>query len=169
MLPFRRILCPVDFSPPSLSALSVADEFARYFFAPLHVLHVLPSPPPAVPVDGTAIAEIVLPVEETEQRRTEAAEIELAETARERVAAEVELHLALRRGDPATEILAAAEEIGADVIIIATHGRSGLKRLLFGSVAEEVVRRAVCPVVTIRAQVAAAVQGGDAGEAAAQV
>ncbi len=164
MLPFRHILCPVDFSPPSLAALAAADEFARFFFARLTVLHVLAPPPPLVPLEGTVVGGVTAPDPEVEQRRHAAAEIELAETARDVVAEEVDLHLDIRHGDPAEEILAAAEDLGADLVVIATHGRSGLKRLLFGSVAEAVVRRAACPVVTIRAQAASAVQGGETRE-----
>ncbi len=165
MLPFRHILCPVDFSPPSLAALAAADEFARFFFARLTVLHVLAPTPPAVPLEGTVVGSVAANDPDVERRRHAAAEIELAETARDHVAEEVDLHLDIRHGDPAEEILAAVRDLGADLVVLATHGRTGLKRLLFGSVAEAVVRRAPCPVVTIRAQEAAAVQGGDAAAA----
>jgi nucleotide-binding universal stress UspA family protein len=66
------------------------------------------------------------------------------------VAAKIRVEHHLREGDPATEILALAQEIGCDLIVIGTHGRTGVGRLLMGSVAEAVLRRAPCPVLTVK-------------------
>ncbi len=152
MLPLKRILCPTDFSEPSYTALNAAIEFAQYFRAELNWLHVVaPVPVIATPAEAAGVGGPAMPSSDLAGEMLRGAQTMLAEAAHDRIPREVDLHLLVRRGDPAHEILAAAADLEADAIFIATHGRSGWRRLLFGSVAETVFRGAVCPVLTIRA------------------
>lgn len=145
----EKVLCPTDFSPCAGQALEVAVLVARSFGAELHVLHgiVLHA---ADPHSATYHLPNLEEIEATLQR-----------TATSALAADIAPHAdgtlriveAQRRAPFADEaILAYAEEIGADLIVMGTHGRRGLSHLLLGSVANEVVRRAACPVMTVRAQ-----------------
>lgn len=141
MLAIRTILHPTDFSQHSTYAYGLASALARDYGARLIVLHVVPEP---TPVYGEGV---VIPA------NPEVFRIEAREQL-ERLASpgpEVAVEHRLEDGDPATGILHAAREAGADLIVMATHGRTGLERLLMGSVAEQVVRKAVCPVLTVKA------------------
>ncbi len=150
MLPFKRILCPTDFSEPSYEALQVASELALYFRAELTLIHVIPiSSVIVTPVEGAGAGSPPVNVPEFARESERNTEKVLAEEAHARVPPDVVLHLMVAHGDPANEILTAAEKIDADMVIIATHGRTGWRRFIFGSVAEKVVRCAVCPVLTI--------------------
>jgi nucleotide-binding universal stress UspA family protein len=136
VLQFKRILCPIDFDPNSLAALRLAAELAQERKATLHLLHVvaLPSGP-----------EVALPFAKMEA----AARTRLERTARQiKIKARYEVEVVL--GDPGVEVLQVAKHVGADLIVMATHGRKGLRHLLLGSVAEAIVRSAPCPVLTIR-------------------
>ncbi len=147
MLSFQKILCPIDFSDPSYRALATADELARRYNAELHVLHVVP-PVPLVelpPGSGTAAFD----VKQYESKLLESYRKSLDNALAEFVKPDIEVTRHIDIGDPAHEIVVLAEKIHADVIVIATHGRTGLKRFLFGSVAEAVVRRSPCAVLTI--------------------
>lgn len=134
---FSRILCPVDFDANSARALEIAAELAREREARLYVLHVvaIPSGP-----------EVALDFSKLEGRARE----RLERLARERIGARTRWEVHVRSGPPALEILRAAERFGAELIVMATHGRKGLKHLVLGSVAESVVREAPCPVLTMR-------------------
>ncbi len=129
---FRKILCPVDFSRLSIPALELARKLARQNGASVHLLCVIPASSASEP--GT-------------QRF---AEDSLRAVAHKWLAGEVSHEVAVRVGEPAKAILAAAEELGADVILMATHGRTGEDLARLGSVTEQVVRRSTRPVVTIR-------------------
>lgn len=147
MLSFQKILCPIDFSDPSYRALATADELARRYNAELHVLHVVPPVPLVELPPGSGSAAFDVKRYETElldsYRKT------LDNALGEYVKPGITLTRHLELGDPAHEIVVLAEKIHVDVIVIATHGRTGLKRFLFGSVAEAVVRRSPCAVLTI--------------------
>lgn len=149
MLPLRNILCPTDFSQPSYQALEAAAELALHFDAHLTVVTVIPPQPgPLATADGLGTpAAAEGPSPDDLRRQTE---IRLAETVHERVPDEIQVRLVVSMGDPAEEILAAADRESADALVIATHGRTGWRRFLFGSVAERVVRHSLCPVLTIR-------------------
>ena len=150
MLPFKRILCPTDFSEPSYEAIRAAAELALYFQAELTLIHVIPVVPVmATPVEGAGVGAPPANAPEFTREMKRNAEKVLSEEAHERVPQEVKLHLIVTRGEPAQSVLDAAEEIGADTIVISTHGRTGWRRFIFGSVAEKVVRCATCPVLTI--------------------
>lgn len=149
MLSFRNVLCPTDFSEPSYEALRVAVEVALTFDAHLTIVHVVPTVPVlGAPVDG--LGSLPLNVTAYVRDMTVQSEKLLAEIAHDRVPAEVQTRLVVASGDPADEILLAADRESADAIVIATHGWKGWRRFLFGSVAESVVRSALCPVLTIR-------------------
>jgi len=135
------MLCPVDLEH-SLTALDFAIRLARQNGAILHVLHVVPIPMGATELSSTADQE---PYWEVPARKR------LEQMAEEKLVGVVDRYeLLIRSGDPAARILMAQAEVGADLIVMATHGRTGLSHFFLGSVAERVVREAPCPVMTIR-------------------
>ncbi len=147
MLPFGKILCPVDFSEPSYEALQAADELARHFAAELSILHVVSLVPTLSPSIASPRAfDVAKYQEELEDSSKQA----LKDLIKDKISKELAVRPLLLVGDAATEIVRVAEEENADLIMIATHGRSGWRRVIFGSVAEKVVRFAPCPVLTIR-------------------
>ena len=141
MLPIQTILHPTDFSEYSDYAFRFACSLARDHGARVVVLHVAP-PPAAVPIDGMPVTAPApgLYKEHLEQRLHEIRPSD----------PNVPVEYRLEEGFPATEILRIANEIHADLIVLGTHGRTGLGRLLMGSVAEQVVRKATCPVLTVK-------------------
>jgi universal stress protein A len=144
-LEWKKILCPVDFSDASRSALQVASELARRFDGEVTVFHAYPLPGYTLP-EGT-----VLPASGMLQELAEQTDALLVRWRAEAVAdgaPRVSSNKAV--GEPAAEIVAAAEEGKYDAIVVGTHGRTGLAHVLLGSVAERVVRRAPMPVVTVR-------------------
>jgi nucleotide-binding universal stress UspA family protein len=146
MLPLHTLLHPTDFSERSEYAFRLACSLARDYGARLVVLHVV-TPPVVIYGEG-----VVPP--EPEMFRAEAQE---KLNRLEAPAPGVGMERRLTEGDPVAEILRLARESGADLIVLGTHGRTGLGRLLMGSVAEQVVRQAPCPVLTIRMPFAEAV------------
>ena len=150
-LDFRRILCPVDFSEASAGALRAAAALARRFDASLTLLHV-----DVVP--GSTIPEALLPTppEVAKDLSTPASLplLEWKERAGRLGASRVEARRSI--GRPADEIVALVDQGSYDLVVIGTHGRTGLGHLLVGSVAEEVVRRSRCPVLTLGTAAAAA-------------
>lgn len=141
MLPFRTILCPIDFSEGSDFAWQLAFALARDHGARLVALHVA-EPPPFV-----THGELQKVLQGTDGYRQE-----LEERLRQFRAPGLAAGLQYRveDGDPATEIMHAARAMPCDLIVMGTHGRSGIGRLLIGSVAEKVLRRAPCPVLTVK-------------------
>jgi universal stress protein A len=134
---FSTILCPIDFDEGASPALRLATELAQERKAILHVLHVVDIPPNV---------EVPLPLAEMEAR----AETRLAQLARRRIGGKGRYRVHVTTGDPGREVLLAARQLKAKLIVMATHGRKGLRRLILGSVAERVVREAPCPVLTVR-------------------
>jgi nucleotide-binding universal stress UspA family protein len=144
-LEWKKILCPVDFSPASRETLQVAIDLARRFGATLTVFHAYPLPGYTLP-EGT-----VLPRPQMLQELSEQADLHLAEW--KEIAARggaTSVATAKSVGEPAAEIVDFAQQGGFDLIVLGTHGRTGLAHVLLGSVAERVVRRAKVPVLTIR-------------------
>lgn len=137
---FRRILCPVDFDPNSFHALDVASKLARQNDGTLYLLQVVPLPVAAI---GQPL--MIEPIEGA-QRETR---IRLERLVGDRLKPGTD-QIVVVSGDPAGEIVRVAGEIKADVIVMGTHGRTGLSHLILGSVAEQVVREAPCPVLTTR-------------------
>lgn len=137
MLPIRVILHPTDFSANSQAAWEMACALARDYRARLLLVHVEPPLP--------VFSEFAVPPECVDQSALERqlAQIKATDSA-------LTVNCKLLVGDEASEINKFAEENRADLIVMGTHGRTGLGRLLMGSVAETVLREAPCPVLTIK-------------------
>lgn len=142
-LSIREILVPTDFSEPSNSALKYALSFARQFDARVTLLHVLE--PPLLPGDG------FYPGPLSPDAAALATEQRIARMW-EREKSRQPLRSMVRNGIPDREIVAVAKAEKMDLIILATHGRSGLAHVLLGSTAEKVIRQADCPVLVLRTQ-----------------
>jgi len=146
-LPFQvqRILVPMDFSDTARKALQYAVPFAVAFEAEVVVVHVLQpfSIPPEI---GYAPPQWAV----TQRELMESAREGLDTLCVREISARARSEVLVREGVPWQEIVAAAREHKADLIILATHGRTGLKHALLGSVTERVVRHAPCPVLVVR-------------------
>lgn len=142
MIKLQKILTPTDFSEFSKHALHYGREFAERFGATLHLLHVIDeSLAMPDPLMGSPVSDIE---QRDLQRNAEASlaslpEVEGMDTVR-----------AIHVGTPFVEIVRYAKQNEIDLIVMGTHGRSGLTHALVGSTAERVVRKAPCPVLTIR-------------------
>jgi universal stress protein A len=147
MMEIRGILAPTDFSDFSKQALQEALELAQTFDAKLLLLHVVEPPP--YPVEGLGLSPSSLEVNLLDDLER-MANIELAGVLPEaqRTGVEVGRHVVV--GTPYRKIVEVAEAERVDLIVMATHGRTGLSHLVMGSVAERIVRTAPCPVLTIR-------------------
>jgi universal stress protein A len=132
----RRILAATDFSAGAGRALAYAETVARRLGAELVLVHV-----------SEALA--VVPGSDLAERQRIAAREQLDAQVDELAGRGLAARAVLRAGLPFDEIVAAADAEGADLIVMGTHGRSGLSHLLMGSVAERVVRQASCPVLTV--------------------
>lgn len=146
MIAFGRILAPTDFSSHSHEALRYACGLAERFGAELHVIHALSE---IVPTGPDPLLMPVMPPQfyaEDEQRAIEALKTEL----KPEWGTPASLTTAVRWGAPAEAIVDYAAEHKVDLLVIATHGRTGLFHVLLGSVAERIIREAPCPVLTIR-------------------
>lgn len=139
MLPIRTVLYPTDFSDSARSAFDLACALARDYRAELVIAHVIP-PGHVFAPNGIAVP---FPAEEPYEARVQLARMHPTSPG-------VHADHRLLEGDPAEQILKLAADVKADVIVMATHGTSGLTRLLVGSVAESVMRKAECPVLTVR-------------------
>jgi universal stress protein A len=146
MIELKRILVPTDFSDHSKNAMNYACSLAEKFGADLHVLHVLQDLVAMVPEPGLAFPPPGDYMQELEESATKAL-TELPGDARSGVGNIVR---SVRQGPPFLEIIRYAKEHDIDLIVLGTHGRSGLAHMLLGSVAERVVRKAPCPVLTVR-------------------
>lgn len=146
MITIRRILVPTDFSDCATKAVRYAAELADKFGAELVLLHVVPGAALALP---DAVMSVPAPVADLDA---------LIDAGKDGLAALVTTlklenqkpRTEVRLGAPEQEITAAAQDLGADLVCIGTHGRGGLARMFLGSVAEMVVRHAPCPVLTVR-------------------
>ena len=147
---FKKILCPVDFDDNSIAALDAAANIARESGATLEVLHVIPI---VIQPGGMPIHVDIYSVEE------ETAKTELLELAKLHLQG-VKYELRTTVAQPSAAILHAQRQLGADAIVMGTHGRHGFAHFFLGSVAERVVREANCPVLTIRKNHAAAIASG---------
>lgn len=143
----KSILLPTDFSNPAAQAAAYAYAFVDKFGAELHVLHVIERLASSLP-------EVVLDLSESLEKYFEKAEVRALENLSNSVDPMWEkgkrVTLATREGAPFVQIVQYAREHGIDLIVMGTHGRSGLPHAIMGSVAERVVRKAPCPVLTVR-------------------
>ncbi|MFO1091800.1 MAG: universal stress protein [Planctomycetaceae bacterium] len=148
MIKLARILVPTDLSEFSQHAVRYGCEFARRFQAELHLLTVvqdvvalIPEPGMAFPAPGEYMQELRDASREALERLPEP-----------QAAAGLTITREVRVGTPFLEIVRYARETNADLVVVGTHGRSGLAHVLLGSTAEKVVRKAPCPVLTVRPQ-----------------
>jgi nucleotide-binding universal stress UspA family protein len=140
MVLIRTILIPTDFSECSEAAFQLAASVARDYSARLIVLHVYPPP-----LDHS---------EEVARRQPETYEDSLWRSLKTIQAPDLkyDIDYQLVEGDAAGEVIRVAAERACDLIVMGTHGRMGLERVLLGSVAESVIRQAACPVLTTKPQ-----------------
>lgn len=141
---FQTILHPTDFSEPARYAFELACSLARDHGARLVVLYV--EPPVVVYGEGGGL--LMRPEGYLEEQQQKLRQFRPQDP-------QIPVERCLVEGDPADEILAAARQGNCDLIVLGTHGRTGLARLLMGSVAEKVLRNASCPVLTVKTPLAA--------------
>jgi len=142
----NRILVPTDFSEASLSGLRYAVRLARPFGASIHLVYVLERPTVAV---GAQNAPLVLP----EAKLARIGRVRLASLGDGEINNTLPLKLHVCFGHPAAKIVTLARQLSADLVVMATHGRTGMPRVLLGSTTDQVVRRADCPVLVVHEQV----------------
>jgi glycine betaine transporter len=139
----KTILVATDFSEPSEAAVAYAVALAEKLGAGLHLVNSIAVPAYGIPELGVAMTASMI---DTLVSQNQAALDELAKRY-----PNAKMHVLLKTGDPRDQVVQAAEEVGADLIIMGTHGRRGVRRALLGSVAEGVLRAAHCPVLAVRA------------------
>lgn len=140
----KIILCPTDLSERAEAAVDYACELARPLGATVHLVHVMGVPMMGVPELGMAMTSAAIDTLAVEQQAA-------LDTLAKAKAAKCQIGQAiLRTGDARDMINQTAKELGADLIVVGTHGRTGVARVLLGSVAELIVRTAPCPVLTVR-------------------
>ncbi|MFC2103014.1 universal stress protein [Bacteroidota bacterium] len=144
-LEVKKVLVPIDFSDYSKSALKYAVNFSTQFNADIILVYVVE---PVIYPPDFSMGQIALPSVNTEWDIK--AKEELDKLAKSEIPENVKVTTILKTGKPFLEIIETASEENADLIIIATHGHSGVEHILFGSTAEKVVRKAPCPVLTLR-------------------
>lgn len=142
----RNILVPVDFSPHSEQALDYAIDLAAKLDATVHILNVIPIPALGVPELGVALTSSVID-QIVHDNQTALDKLVEARAGKAKLAEPL-----LRTGDARDMILHTIEEVNADLVVMATHGRRGVARALLGSVTEMVVRTSPVPVLTVRAK-----------------
>jgi nucleotide-binding universal stress UspA family protein len=140
-----RLLVPVDFSDCSLRAMDYAIALAERFDSKIILLHVVE---PAVYPENYLVVSPAL--DETNQNLLESARERLADLGRRRIGHRLQAETLVRMGRAHSEIPDTAKALGADLIVLGTHGYTGLKHALLGSTAERVVRHGPCPVLTVR-------------------
>jgi nucleotide-binding universal stress UspA family protein len=142
---WKKILCAIDFSPPSRFALLQAAELAGSHGSELVLLHVR-----EVPAVRAQLGLVPPPLESYESEAADAwRQLERAGKAAEGIARS-HVGVQMVEGSPVEDILRIAREREADLVVLGTHGRTGLRRAMLGSVAESVVRRAPCSVLVVR-------------------
>lgn len=142
---FDKILMATDFSDNSDYAFDYALALARQFDAELTIVHVINEP---ADLRGIYVPQVTY--EELETEISQGAKEMMAKFCSSKLADYGKYTTAIVSGIPFQEIIAKASEIGASLIVIGTHGRTGLEHLVFGSTAERVVRAAKCPVLSVR-------------------
>jgi len=147
MFPLKKILCPTDFSEPSLEAIKAAAELAERYHAEIILMHAV-SPLPAYPQPG---ALAVLDTAAYLQEMLTSGKKYMERLIKDKIPDKVSARSLVFAGNPSDEITRLAEAESVDLIVIATHGLTGWRRFVFGSVAERVVRLSPCPVLTIPA------------------
>lgn len=142
----KKILVPLDFSKCSLKALHYAVAFARQFNASITLLYVVQ--PYYLPGDFAGGVDYVALEKEIEKNSRR----ELTALADKHIGNKASHQVLLQSGRPVDQICRVADDLNIDLIIISTHGHTGLKHVVLGSTAENVVRHAPCPVLTVRVE-----------------
>jgi nucleotide-binding universal stress UspA family protein len=142
MLPIKIIISPIDFSEPSDMGMKSAIELAEQFSAELVVVHVI-NPLPVISSSAAHLPEFTEELYESARKGIE-------DLFREVIPNTIRARYQIVDGSTADSIVKTAREEEADLIVIATHGQSGWRKFVFGSVTEKVIRLAECPVLTIR-------------------
>jgi len=145
MIAFKLILCPVDFSDTSTHALETAIELAPQLNAKIHLVHVYQYPAFSMPE-----ADLATPIDlSLQDDYVERLKQQLEDLCNKHSNKDLDIDSTLAEGVPYVEIVETAKKINADLIIIGTHGRTGLSHMLLGSVAERVVRSSIVPVLSV--------------------
>lgn len=145
MIIVKNILLPTDFSPCAKHALQYALSLATLFKAKLHILYVVPKMNVSISAGG-----VMYPVFKVYEDMEEKAKKKMHHLIPKRFLEQIEINNIIVRGTPYVEIIKVAKKQNIDLITIATHGRTGISHALMGSTAERVVRKAPCPVLTIK-------------------
>jgi nucleotide-binding universal stress UspA family protein len=140
-----KVLVPIDFSDYSKNALKYAVNFVKQFHAQLFLIYVVE---PVIYPPDFSMGQIAIPSVDLDMDKR--AIDELNKLAELEIPKEIKVKTIVKTGKPFIEIIETAKEADIDLIIIATHGHTGMEHILFGSTAEKVVRKAPCPVLTLR-------------------
>ena len=141
---FKKILCPVDFSKFTEEVIAYAADIAKQYGAELHVLHVIPNLTYFTPYESFLTPENLVAVEKNIQDEVERDFGKILKHI------DMEIKRVVKTGVAFVEIIDYAKSEGIDLIVMGTHGRSGIEHILIGNVAEKVVRKSPCPVMSIR-------------------
>jgi nucleotide-binding universal stress UspA family protein len=141
----KKVLVPIDFSDYSKSSLRYAVSFVKHFNAKLILIYVVE---PIIYPPDFSMGQIAIPTIGLEMDKRAAEELD--KLASKEIPANIEVKKKIKTGKPFVEIIETASEEDVDLIIIATHGHTGVEHILFGSTAEKVIRKAPCPVLTLR-------------------
>ncbi|HEY3275507.1 MAG TPA: universal stress protein [Syntrophorhabdaceae bacterium] len=141
---FTKILYPVDFSPYAEEILEYAVAIAGRFNSELHMIHVIPNLNYFTPYESFLTPENMVSIERNIESEVERDFGTLTEKLT------IPVKKVTRTGVTFVEIIEYVKEAGIDLVVMGTHGRSGIEHILIGSVAEKVVRKAPCPVLTVR-------------------
>ncbi|HHT9111008.1 MAG TPA: universal stress protein [Candidatus Brocadiaceae bacterium] len=144
MINIKNVLCPVDYSVYSEKALHYAIEFAEKYQAKLYLMHVLDIR--VYDINDPDLYNVNIVDKET----IEKLRARLLKCVSEETKGKIPVEAIVIQGVPFTEIITAARDYKIDMIVIGTHGRTGLSHAIMGSVAEKVVRKSPCPVLTVR-------------------
>jgi universal stress protein A len=147
MIPPRKILCPTDFSEPSYQGIAAAVEMATQFSAELNLIHVVSALQPVSLGEGAPVFDYSAYLNDM----MASAEKEIARVVESRIPKGLTVTTTVVEGYPADQIVGFSEKNRIDMIVMSTHGLTGWRRFIFGSVAEKVVRLSKCPVLTIPA------------------
>ncbi|MCS7229953.1 MAG: universal stress protein [Candidatus Kryptonium sp.] len=140
----KKILLPTDLSPASISAFKYAKSLAEKYGASIYVLYILEN----IPI--LAIHGLDLTLERVEKNMEENAKQQLEKIVKENLKTKSKVQIFIRKGVVDDEILKFADEKKVDLIVMGTHGRTGIEYTLLGSITEKIVRKAKCPVLTIK-------------------
>lgn len=145
MADYKKILVAVDFSHVSALAFKTAIDLAGKIGVKVKVVHAIPMQTTGLPKNADAIY-----IEDLHMQQTQGAKIQLDEFVEKHTRRASEVETEVLTGEPQTEVLRATEEPGVGMIVMGTHGRTGLRELLMGSVAENILRRARIPVILVK-------------------